>query len=191
MKCIHPRRANNLMVNFLSEISDLQFAYVKYGDTLCPVVNWEGVSDEEKAKLSFAKRKIQIHKGESFAACFDSFDTQYLKFTYNFEQLESFGTFLFWFNFCNLYPEAENFNPIIPILLHELGHFLSTQDFENYSRTEEMKKLKEADWIEGSFDYFNLPDEKSATDWAINWLSKKENQEMAKIFEKNFLKCCE
>jgi len=37
--------------------------------------------------------------------------------------------------------------------------------------------------------YFDLPDEKAATEWAIKWLA--ENAAIAKEFEKEFVKCWE
>ena len=40
-----------------------------------------------------------------------------------------------------------------------------------------------------NFEYFKLPDEKAATDWAIEWLSHPENRRKAKEFEKKFFAC--
>jgi O-antigen/teichoic acid export membrane protein len=37
--------------------------------------------------------------------------------------------------------------------------------------------------------YFLLPDEMSATDWAVEWLQDAEHRRIAKAFEKKFFAC--
>lgn len=86
---------------------------------------------------------------------------------------------------------AKGFANVTLALLHELGHFSSQQIFEGYDRDEEIAFLS---MIPAEFSrtmYYLLPDELSATNWAIEWLQNPENRRLAKAFEKKFFACLE
>jgi len=76
-------------------------------------------------------------------------------------------------------PAGQGFANVTLSILHEIGHFFNkevfyAQDMEEYSKITEYE------------EYFSLPCEKVATDWAINWLQDKEHRKVAKAFEKVF-----
>lgn len=81
-------------------------------------------------------------------------------------------------NFISRCPLAQGFSDVTISILHEIGHYFTKEylTFEYYA---------EADNISGEA-YFNLPAEKVATDWAINWLQDSTNRKIAKVFEKQF-----
>jgi hypothetical protein len=189
--CIHPRRVVKVMREFLEEVSDLEYAITYIGDLQIPTINWNEEILKQFPNVKVFKKKCQIRKGKNFCAKVGDKDISTFKIFYNFQELEDENDFMFRGNFCEIYPEAENFESITLALLHELGHFCSQQEFEGYNRSEALKKLSEIHPIAASFLYFELPDEKSATDWAVHWLSKKENQILAKKFEEKFLSCFE
>ena len=89
----------------------------------------------------------------------------------------------------------KEFEDITISLLHELGH-LETNDEIRKEFPMWLRELAEIG-LNGKYDsdkeknyvYFTLPDEKAATEWAIDWLTK--NAAVAKEFEKEFLKCWE
>lgn len=89
------------------------------------------------------------------------------------------------------YPSARGFASITLTILHEIGHFHTFwDDYGYYNREKELEMLKAH--IKGdilNYTYFNLPDERAATDWAIRWLQDPEHRKMAKAFEKEFFKC--
>lgn len=175
-KCVHPRRAYNLMKAFLNDASDMVYLTV----------------DDD-----YEKTEILLHKSDSFAADTSDFigdDAEQVIF-YNFDELfdESAEHFRnFW---CERAPMLEEFDDITISLLHELGH-LETNDkirenFPMWLRELAVMGLDEkcTSYEEKNYLYFVLPDEKAATEWAIDWLS--ENAETAKKFEEEFLKCWE
>lgn len=86
---------------------------------------------------------------------------------------------------------AKGFANITLALLHELGHFSSQQTFEGYNRNEEMEFLSMIPPEIASVMYYLLPDELSATNWAIEWLQNPDNRKLAKAFEKKFFACLE
>lgn len=176
-KCIHPRRAYNIMRDFLNEISDLCFFD---GDEYC-------------------KTEILLRKSDEFAAesveCVADCDE--LEIYYNFDNLDDRGSKLFRSYWTKKVPMLKGFADITLTLLHELGH-LETNDEIRQSFSFEMRKLA---WfaIDSQFDnvddknyhYFAMPDEASATQWGIDWLSDPEHRKIAKAFEKRFWTCFE
>jgi len=90
---------------------------------------------------------------------------------------------------CTQYPMLKGFATITLALLHEVGHVETRKEMYDYTfgkRKDDMEELKENREI---LKYFLLPDERAATEWAINWLSNSENRKIAKKFEKEFFKC--
>jgi hypothetical protein len=99
-------------------------------------------------------------------------------------------------NFYSRCPMAKGFANITLILLHELGHICTDGDLEDWSWLDRVEALDDIGEKcktrrEKNFAYFKLPDEKAATDWAIEWLQNPENRKLAKAFEKKFFACLE
>jgi hypothetical protein len=111
-------------------------------------------------------------------------------FYYNLEELYSKGHKQFAQDFFSRCPAGRGFASITITILHELGHMNTQQKFEGYNRMEAIENLEKNFPNETiNFEYFKLPDEKAATDWAIEWLSHPENRKKAKAFEKRFFEC--
>ena len=91
---------------------------------------------------------------------------------------------------------ARGFSSITLCLLHEVGHYQTVKQFfrENprYNRGAEIFKicckarLYENPEYEANRLYQQLPDELSATTWALDWLADAEHRKLAKAFEKKF-----
>lgn len=83
---------------------------------------------------------------------------------------------LFRQDFIRRYSGGRGFANITISILHEIGHWKTRNevDWELYWAQQEN--------VFGQ-DYFNLPAERMATDWAINWLSDPEHRKIAKEFE--------
>jgi hypothetical protein len=66
-------------------------------------------------------------------------------------------------------------------LLHEVGHHFTLDDLEEDEEEYCMKTKKKlhGESVEDNFIYFDLPDEKLATEWAINYINKNK----AKLFK--------
>ena len=176
-KCIHPRRAYNLMKNFLNDVSDLYY-----------------FNEDE-----FEKTEILLRKSDAFAAesvdCVADCDT--LEIYYNLDTLTDEGSKLFRAYWTDKVPMLKGFADITLTLLHELGH-LETSDELRKTFSYEMRQLA---WSaidmtcdnvkEKNIKYFGMPDETAATQWGIAWLSDAENRKYAKAFEKEFFACFE
>lgn len=76
----------------------------------------------------------------------------------------------FYSDFCNRYPPAKNYSFFLLSLLHEIGH-LETED-EMIDDTD----IRNTDL--SNEEYFNLFNERLATDWAGEWI--EENLTLAK-----------
>lgn len=98
---------------------------------------------------------------------------------------------LFMLNFKEIAPDIEC-DIFISSLLHEIGHSETIDLLEQpevlycHNVKKELDELnKDADTFETAYDihkkYFNLPDERLATDWAINYM--RNNVEKIKEFE--------
>lgn len=91
-------------------------------------------------------------------------------------------------------PSFEDFATITFALLHELGHHVVKKQLGRYDRYTALAECKIKANAEGCMTnvefnekyYFNLPDEKAATDWAIEWLKDENHQQIARQFEKKF-----
>lgn len=72
-------------------------------------------------------------------------------------------------------------------LLHEVGHHMTIDEIDDdvYKYCEDVKaNLTDSD--EDVMTYFNLPDEKIATEWAIDYINN--NFEIVKVFSSHFQK---
>ena len=173
-KCVHPRKARTLMEDFVNTASDL--------------FN----TDNEKIDIIIRKDKSFMAKVPHCVAKCDEIEVNY-----NFDELYNENAKIFRRCWSLKAPILKGFSDITISLLHELGH-LETNDeirktFHLFVRELAMIGIQsKAESIEeANVMYFLLPDEKMATEWAIQWLSVKENRKLAKKFEKKFFKCFE
>ena len=84
---------------------------------------------------------------------------------------------IFRSDFVRRCPVAINFSDITLTILHEIGHYFTREVF--FSCYTEYENVT-------GFEYFSIPYEVAATDWAIAWLQDAENREIAKRFEEDF-----
>lgn len=172
MRCVHPRNVEKFMREFLAFAADLEY------------------SDEDGNLL---KRMPELHKGECFEALIgeDFADSPTFIINYSFDGLMfGGGTKQFRKDFINRCPMGRGFATVTMSLLHELGHFETEwYDFEDYDRETEVERILTLPRGQRNWEYFKLPDETAATDWAIEWLTKKENRIAAKQFERKFFSC--
>ena len=103
----------------------------------------------------------------------DCYDTIY----YAFDETEE-TAIAFRANFVKRCTIADNFLDATLSILHEVGHICTTNETDGIYPDEETCTNEE---------YFNTHDEWIATEWAIDWLNNKDNQNLAKVFEKNWL----
>ena len=173
-KCIHPRKAHKAMQEFLNTASDL--AYYDEDDEV------------------FYKAFIRLHKSDCFQAdvadVIGNDDVQDIY--YNFSELFAKSSKIYRKFWVEKYPMLKGFSDITISLLHELGH-LETNDqirssFSIEQRENAMEDLDKRNLSYKALNhlYFMLPDEKAATEWAVQWLSKGKNRKIAKKFEKKF-----
>lgn len=127
-------------------------------------------------------------------------------YSYDFEgQFITFNPFEtceddFFSNFVEKKFEMKDTMPILTSFLHEVGHhktcdFLTEEEwdysfrrkkkiFKKIEKAKAKKKIEKIQW-----EYFNLPDELAATEWAVNYIkthpkkAKKINAEIEKAFE--------
>lgn len=91
---------------------------------------------------------------------------------------------------------ARGFSGVTLCLLHEVGHYQTVKQFfrENprYNRGEKIleiicfARLQDNPHEEANRLYQQLPDEKMATEWALDWLANAEHRKIAKAFERKF-----
>ena len=111
---------------------------------------------------------------------------------YGFENIQNIGQKQFRKDFTSRCKTAIGFADITLVILHEVGHFSAENVTYSYNRFKAVNDLhKNFPKSTINFEYFKLPDEKAATDWAITWLSIPENRKAAKEFEKKFFTCFE
>ena len=154
------------------------------------MLGWAWFNDENNWEEFELPCSCKMVKAKNFYANIDSVCDEEIEIGYNFEELNAVGAKMFRADFVERCPMAKGFASVTLSLLHELGHFSSQQDFDGYDRDAVLKEMAEKFPIEMiNFIYFMLPDEMSATDWAIEWLSDPEHRKTAKKFEKEFFKC--
>lgn len=82
-------------------------------------------------------------------------------------------------NFVSRFPTADNYSDFLLSLLHEIGHLETVNDMEN-----DIEKRKK---IISNKKYFNLFNERIATDWAGFWL--EDNEELARQLDDTIIDC--
>jgi len=193
-KLIKPRKVVWVMRDFVNSINS-----VTYTDWILPPPSTENETTEEfLARLNSAQEveylaQIILKKSpeeEGFAVCVADIGEPTISMWYNIESLWSRGNTQFTQNFYSRCPMSRGFASVTLSLLHELGHIHSQQEFDGYNRLTAISDLRERYSKEViNLEYFKLPDEMAATDWAIEWLANAENRKVAKAFEKEFFKC--
>ena len=188
-RLVKPRKVVWVMRDFINEIHNLTYEEISIESIENEPIEqfFERLRNasphEEKAQV-----KLIAHK--QFGVCVDDIDESEFRMFYNIEELWCGGSKQFsrdFFNRCSL---GRGFATITITILHELGHLHSQQNFENYDRETAIDNLrKNYSNAVINFEYFKLPDEKAATDWAIEWLNNAENRKIAKAFEKKFFSC--
>lgn len=187
---IHPRKVVWVMRDFINTIHEL--TYLAY--TPLPAIENESVEDfwerfcaiEEKEE----RAKVKMISGKGFAACPNDVGAEEFRIFYNIAELWCHGSRQFAQDFCSRCPMGRGFASVTLTILHELGHLHAQQEFDGYDRAEAIHQLrKNYSSRTINFEYFKLPDEKAATDWAIEWLSSAQNRKIAKAFEKKFFAC--
>lgn len=81
-------------------------------------------------------------------------------------------------NFVERCPMAQGFAHVTLSVLHEIGHHFHRIEYITQDPKEYDEALGDA--------HFDLPCERVATDWAIEWLQDKAHRRMAKEFEKKY-----
>lgn len=190
-KLVHPRKAVWAMRDFINEIHQLTYSVLDF-----PYIEGETTEDFWKRFKNAPKiekrSRVKLVKSYGFWANTKDKDEAVFRIGYNFNDLWDEGHFQFSQDFFGRCPMARGFASITITILHELGHLHSQQHFDGYDRIVAINNLcKNFSNETINFEYFKLPDEKAATDWAIEWLNNVENRKIAKCFEKKFFECFE
>lgn len=192
-KLIHPRKVRWVMRDFINEIHNLTYENI----VIPPEIEGESIDDwfERLCNTPHTEEKAFCDVKPSNCFCaftgdYEPGDSSEFVIGYNFDNLWNKGHYQFSQDFFARCPAGRGFASVTISLLHELGHFSAQQEFEGYDREEALTELRKNYPRETiNFEYFKLPDEKAATDWAINWLSDPEHRKIAKAFEKKFFAC--
>lgn len=200
MKLIHPHKVKWCMEEFINQIHTLTYeeidmvGFLDYIDKL-PTRTAEVWSEQETfvtVKPRVCKFKKEEEHNFSAINIYDT-DDEIFYIGYNIEDLWTPTHTLFRKSFTNKSSIAKGFSDIVLTLLHELGHFETAFDIDDkdYDREKEMMKimLNSDSLEEANMKYFELPDEKAATEWGIKWLQDANNRKIAKAFEKKFFAC--
>ena len=193
-KIIHPRKLTRIISEFVNQAHQPTYTAIR----IPPLEDGQEETTEQFIDRLHNAEEIEcpayfkVMRDKSFLAytCDDGEDI--LRIGYNIDELYGKGSKQFREMFVDRYPSAKGFADITISILHEVGHFASEQEFENYDRDEMLKLIHKnfpAELV--NFAYFCLPDEENATTWAIEWLQQKENRAIAKAFEKKFFSCFE
>ena len=187
---LKPRKVIWVMRDFINEIHGLTYINVSL-----PYIKDESLDEWFERFSNAVEEEIpsqvkMTYREDGFAVCIAEKDDPEFHFFYNLDELYSRGHKQFAQDFFARCPMGRGFASITITILHEIGHMNAQQNFEGYNRIEAIKELKNNFPRETiNFEYFKLPDEKAATDWAIEWLSHPENRRKAKEFEKKFFAC--
>ena len=187
---LKPRKVIWVMRDFINEIHGLTYINVSL-----PYIKDESPDEWFERFRNAVEEEIpsqvkMVYREQGFAVWPTEKDDSEFHFFYNLDELYSRGHKQFAQDFFARCPMARGFASITITILHEIGHMNAQQDFEGYNRIEAIKELEDNFPCETiNFEYFKLPDEKAATDWAIEWLSHPENRKKAKEFEKKFFAC--
>lgn len=82
-------------------------------------------------------------------------------------------------NFYARCPFADTFSDITITILHELGHWI----IREHTLANLDAYIQACENITDVEEYFTIPDEYMATEWAINWLMSEENRTIAHDFD--------
>ena len=187
---LKPRKVIWVMRDFINEIHGLT-----YMDVRLPYVENESTDEwferfRNAITEEIPSRVKMTYREKGFAVCTIEKDEPEFHFFYNLDELYSKGSKQFAQDFFARCPMGRGFASVTITILHEIGHMNAQQKFEGYNRIEAIRELEKNFPRETiNFEYFKLPDEKAATDWAIEWLSHPENRRKAKEFEKKFFAC--
>lgn len=117
---------------------------------------------------------------------------------YNLDSLNNKPMKIFRYYWSEVCPMFKGFASVTLALLHELGHLYVQEDViaNGYTYEERIQRINEIresnnTLMDLNSEYYLLPDEMSATLWAIEWLQDSKNRKLAKAFEKEFFKCFE
>ena len=191
---VHPRKVMRVMNDFINEIHTLTYESMEIPPSLSEFDNdidkWFEAFHTAPTHICPCMGKVKkdkcccAHTGD-----FVHDEDAIFVIGMNIEELFSYGGKQFRQDFVRRCPMGKGFADVTITLLHELGHFSSQQEFDGYDRVEGLRKVRELAPYFRNFAYFQLPDEKSATDWAIEWLNDPEHRKIAKAFEKKFFAC--
>lgn len=187
---LKPRKVIWVMRDFINEIHGLT-----YMDVHLPRIENESTDEWFERFRNAITEEIpsqvkMTYREKGFAVCTIEKDEPEFHFFYNLDELYSKGSKQFAQDFFARCPMGRGFASVTITILHEIGHMNAQQKFEGYNRIEAIRELEKNFPRETiNFEYFKLPDEKAATDWAIEWLSHPENRRKAKEFEKKFFAC--
>ena len=167
-KCVHPKKANEIIHDFVNSAVNVPCEY-------------HIRSNRAKAINYFVFGTIE--DGDVFI-----FVPNWKKANFN----NDLGGKCFRADFVKRYPSARGFSDVTLSLLHEVGHTMThvfvppmKEEIKAYNKAvETIDDMQEVNRL-----YFALTNERMATDWAIDWLKVAENRKMAKKFEKKFAKC--
>lgn len=188
-KLLKPRKVVWIMRDFINDIHGLTYTDILIPSGLTVKEMVEYLRSAEEIELPSRVKMVYL-KEEGFGVLTSEKEEQEFHFFYNLEQLHCKGSRQFSQDIFSRCPMTRGFASITLTILHELGHMNAQQEFEGYDRETAIKELEKNFPKETiNFEYFKLPDEKAATDWAIEWLSHPENRKKAKAFEKKFFDC--
>lgn len=207
---IHPRKLNNSIKRFLEQANSLTYTEtIRTPQTYETLVN-RPKSNEDNLDEWFADLlktykdiempcAIRITKDSSNCAYIEDFlnkDETVIHIGYDIRLYTSPLQYLpdFTDNFRKRCPLAKGFANITLIMLHELGHFyVALDDSIKFSSRQRFAQLQYIAMFipkgKQNEEYFKMPDEHGATEWAIKWLQDPEHRKIAKRFEKEFFSC--
>lgn len=168
--CVHPIKANKVIAEFVNTVASIPNHYFVIKSEKSAGMNFfvETIDEEvEEVAIIVPSWKYADYKN----------DVGGKKFRKDFESRCS---------------SARGFADVTISILHEIGHRMSEDKLPtNYSRGKiYFDTVAQATTQDEMFKlYFAMPDEKLATDWAIEWLQDANNRKLAKAFEKKFWAC--
>ena len=170
-RCIHPRRANKIVKEFIATLynESVDFALAITKGKVVNYAAWGDVAEDEEVMIfipNWRKADFEHDKGGK----------------------------LFRKDFVQRCARAKGFSDVTISVLHEVGHTMTNQFLpKDYDRKIEFEKLKSNLQAktnkEITLAYFQMQDEVMATNWAIDWLNDAQNRKIAKKFEKKFWAC--
>ena len=170
-RCIHPRRANKIVKEFIATLynESVDFALAITKGKVVNYAAWGDVAEDEEVMIFIPNWRKADFKHDK-------------------------GGKLFRKDFVQRCARAKGFSDVTISVLHEVGHTMTNQFLpKDYDRKTEFEKLKSNLQAktnkEITLAYFQMQDEVMATNWAIDWLNDAQNRKTAKRFEKKFWAC--